>query len=190
MRRVKQSVLVVVVGVVVGIFALSTAATAQSSDEIDKALLAAPPQLREGAAVIRWNDDFTHDTIREGTNRLVCYDRSGRPAQQPFAVECTSIANLERVAASMRIEAANAESAVRRTAFEAAERAGEWPEPEFGSMFYNLSGPSPEGARPHATVAVPGATGQSMGLPESGQEGGAWIMNAGTSAAHIMVPGM
>jgi hypothetical protein len=28
-----------------------------------------------------------------------------------------------------------------------------------------------------------------MGLPENGQKGGAWIMNAGTSTAHIMVPG-
>jgi hypothetical protein len=28
-----------------------------------------------------------------------------------------------------------------------------------------------------------------MGLPEDGNQGGAWIMNAGTSAAHIMTPG-
>lgn len=175
---------------VVGIALLAPGARAQS-DAIEKALLAAPAQLREGATVIQWNADFTYETLREGTNRLVCYDRSGKPAQQPFAVECTSIANLDRVAASMRIEAANADDAgVRRAAFEAAERAGEWPEPEFGSLFYNLSGPSRENARSHATVAVPGATGDSLGLPESGQQGGAWIMNAGTTAAHIMVPGM
>lgn len=39
------------------------------------------------------------------------------------------------------------------------------------------------------TIAVPDATTQSTGLPETGNQGGAWIMNAGTSTAHIMVPG-
>jgi hypothetical protein len=38
------------------------------------------------------------------------------------------------------------------------------------------------------TVAVPNATTQSTGLPDNGQAGGAWIMAAGTSEAHIMVP--
>jgi hypothetical protein len=29
----------------------------------------------------------------------------------------------------------------------------------------------------------------SIGLPENGKEGGVWIMNAGTSTAHLMTPG-
>ena len=174
---------------ILSVLAVSAGAFAQSSDEIEKALLAAPRQLSEGATVISWNADFTYETLKEGTNRLVCYDRSGQPAQQPFAVECTSIANLDRVAQSMRIEAANADPAERRAAFEALERAGDWPPPEFGSVFINLNGPDQERARSHTTVAVPGATGASLGLPEGGAGGGAWIMNAGTSAAHIMVPG-
>ncbi len=44
--------------------------------------------------------------------------------------------------------------------------------------------------RTHTTVAVPGATEKSMGLPESGKQGGVWIMNAGTTTAHLMLPGM
>jgi hypothetical protein len=36
---------------------------------------------------------------------------------------------------------------------------------------------------------VPGATTQSMGLPDNPKMGGVWIMNAGTSTAHLMVPG-
>jgi hypothetical protein len=28
-----------------------------------------------------------------------------------------------------------------------------------------------------------------MGLPETGRGGGVWIMNAGTTTAHLMVPG-
>jgi hypothetical protein len=41
----------------------------------------------------------------------------------------------------------------------------------------------------HTTVAVPGATAQSLGLPDNPQKGGVWIMNAGTSTAHLMTPG-
>jgi hypothetical protein len=56
-------------------------------------------------------------------------------------------------------------------------------------VFYNLSGPDRERARPHTTVAVPGATAQSLGLPDNNKQGGVWIMNAGTSTAHLMIPG-
>jgi hypothetical protein len=171
--------------------AASVAALAQTqtSPEIEKALLPAPAQMKDGATVIKWKSDFTYDTLRKGTNRLVCYDRPVPAGGQAFSVECTSIANLERVAASLKIEAANADPNARRAAFEAADKEGKWPKPEFGSVFYNMNGPSQAQARSHATIAVPGATGQSMGLPENGNQGGAWIMNAGSTAAHIMMPG-
>ena len=41
----------------------------------------------------------------------------------------------------------------------------------------------------HVTVAVPGATSQSLGLPDNGRQGTIWIMNAGTTTAHLMTPG-
>jgi hypothetical protein len=155
---------------------------------LDKALLAAPAQMKNGATVIKWKTDFTYDTLRKGTNRLVCYERPVAPGGQPFSVECTSIANLERVAQSLKTEQI-ADPNQRRAAFEAMEKAGQWTKPEFGSVFYNLSGASEAAARSHATIAVPGATSKTLGLPENGDQGGAWIMNAGTSAAHLMMPG-
>jgi hypothetical protein len=171
-------------------FAVSTSAFAQAptSPEIEKALLAAPAQMKEGATVVKWKSDFTYDTLKKGTNRLVCYERPVVAPQQPFSVECTSIANLDRVAVSLKTEATT-EAKDRQAAFEALEKAGKWPKPEFGSIFYNLNGPSQAQARSHATIAVPGATAQSLGLPDTGTQGGAWIMNAGSSAAHIMMPG-
>jgi hypothetical protein len=33
------------------------------------------------------------------------------------------------------------------------------------------------------------ATAQSLGLPDNPKQGGVWIMNAGTSTAHLMTPG-
>ena len=56
-------------------------------------------------------------------------------------------------------------------------------------MFYTMSGADRASARVHTTVAVPGATAQSLGLPDNGKMGGVWIMNAGTQTAHLMIPG-
>ena len=173
---------------VVIVAALSVSAFAQTSPEIDKALSAAPAQMKDGATVVHWKSDFTYDTLKKGTNRLVCYDRPITPGDQPFSVECTSIANLDRVAVSLKTEAATT-AATRRAAFEELEKAGKWPKPEMGSIFYNFTGPSQAMARSHATICVPGATTATLGLPDNGNQGGAWIMNAGSSAAHLMMPG-
>jgi ABC-type sugar transport system ATPase subunit len=71
---------------------------------------------------------------------------------------------------------------------DAAEKDGSRAKPEFGSVWYHSMG-DPANPRSHMTIAVPGATTKTLGLPENGQQGGVWIMNAGTSTAHIMIPG-
>jgi hypothetical protein len=175
--------------VFLGLIALSSGAFAQSSaDPIETALKAAPNRLKDNATVIKWKSDFTYETLRKGTNRLVCYDRSGQPGQQPFAVECTSIGNLDRVAQNLKLEAIPDKQA-SLAAFAAAEKDGTRVKPEYGSVWYHVNGPDAEHTRSHITIAVPGATGQSLGLPEDGKQGGVWVMNAGTSTAHLMVPG-
>src|SRR5437016_14186627 len=136
-----------VIVVALSILAISAAAFAQSSAEIDKALLAAPRQLKEGATVIKWKSDFTYETLKKGTNRLVCYDRTGQPGQQPFAVECTSLANLDRVAFSLKVEATVTDKKAQQAAFEAADKDGSWVKPEFGSLWIHMSGPDAEHAR-------------------------------------------
>ena len=159
----------------------------QSSPEIDRALLAAPANLREETTVIKWKSDFTYDTLKKGTGKLVCYDRSGQPGQQPFSIECTSLANLDRVAQNIKFEAGG-DKAKTQALLDAAEKDGTRVKPEYGSIFYNFMGPSEDKARRHTTVAVPGATAASTGLPDKRDAGGVWIMNPGTSTAHIMLP--
>ncbi len=176
-----------VILVAVTALVVSTGVMAQApAGEIEKAVLAAPANQREAAMVVKWNADFTHQTLREGKNRLVCYDRSGQPGQQPFSIECTSVANLDRVAQNLRFEA---QGDKRQALLDAAEKDGTRVKPEFGSVWFNLSGPDQARARAHMTVAVPGATPESLGLSDNNRQGGAWIMNAGTSTAHIMIPG-
>jgi hypothetical protein len=177
--------------VLLSLFAASTSAFAQApAAEIERALLAAPAALRETATVIKWKGDNTYDTLKKGTSRLVCYDQSGAPAQQPFSVECTSVGNLERKAQNRKFEAM-ADRAARTAALAAAEKDGTRIKPEFGSVWYAVEGPDQAQAHAHMTLAVPGATKQSLGLPDNPKEanGGIWIMNAGTSTAHLMVPG-
>ena len=160
-----------------------------SQADVDKALLAAPANQRAQATVIKWNPaDWTYTTLRKGTNRLVCFDKSGLPGQLPFSVECTSLGNMDRVTQNMRIEAID-DAAKERAALDAAEKDGTRAKPEFGSVWYHLQGKDQASAGSHMTVAVPGATTESLGLPDNPKMGGAWIMNAGTSTAHIMIPG-
>jgi hypothetical protein len=175
--------------IILGVMVVSTSALAQAPDAaVETALLAAPANLREGAAVIKWKPDFTYDTLKKGTNRLVCYDRTGFPEQQPFSVECTSIANLDRVAQNLKFEAGG-DKIKTQAMLDAAEKDGTRVKPEYGSVWYHMLGPDREHAHAHMTIAVPGATTQSLGLPDNNKQGTVWIMNAGTTTAHLMTPG-
>jgi hypothetical protein len=159
-----------------------------SQADVDTALMAAPANLKDQATVIKWKPDQTYTTLRKGTNKLVCYDRSGFPLQQAFSIECTMLGNLDRVAQNMKIEALG-DRAKAQAAFDELEKAGTRVKPEFGSVFYHTQGPEQARARGHVTIAVPGATTATLGLPDTGRGGGVWIMNAGTTTAHLMVPG-
>jgi hypothetical protein len=185
MRRMKPIVIALLA-------AAASCAWAQSeSAEVEKALMAAPDNMKKDATVVMWKSDFTYETLKKGTNRMVCYDLSGKPGpmqRMAFMVECTSIANLDREAQDLKFNAIP-DKAARDAAFEKAEKDGTRVKPEFGSLWIHLMGADAEHTRKHITVAVPGATTQSLGLPESGKEGDLWIMNAGTTTAHLMIPG-
>jgi len=159
-----------------------------SQADVDKAVLALPESLRNLATVIKWKPDFTYDTLRKGTNGLVCYDRSGFPLQQPFSVECTSVANLDRQVQNLKAEALG-DRTKTQAMLNDQEANGTRVKPVFGSVWYHLAGVDREHARPHMTIAVPGATAQSLGLPDKPTQTGIWIMNAGTTTAHLMTPG-
>ena len=174
--------------VALGALTIATSAFAQANPDVDKALLAAPANQKEAAAVIKWKADGTYDTLKPGTNRLVCYDQSAQPTEQPFSVQCTSVENLKRVAQNKKFET-EPDRAKRQATIDAADKDGTREKPEYGSVFFNFSGADQATARKHMTIATPGATTASTGLPDNNKMGGAWIMGAGTSGAHIMVPG-
>ena len=165
--------------------------TAQSvEDEIATALMAAPPALAGSAMVIRLDDAGEYEVLREGDNDLVCWDRSDQP-NMSFSVQCTSVGNLPRIQQN-RAWAMSGQSAEEiRALQDAAEADGTREVSVYGSMYYTVAGADADSANLHMTIAVPFATGESLGLPEEGSytRAGTWVMQAGTSAAHIMLPG-
>jgi hypothetical protein len=181
---------------VAGAMSVASAAQAQTYTQlpndqlITRALSAAPAAARETAMVVKWAADGSYTTIKEGTGTLVCYDHSGGVGEQPFAVQCTNPGNLPRVQQNYQIEAQAAGNRDQlRTLLAAAETNGTRVAPEFGSVWISLTGADQASARMHTTIAVPGGTMSSLGLPENRNSGGGWIMDAGTSTAHIMIPG-
>lgn len=163
-------------------------ATPLPTDYAARAVLAAPAALRDGAMVIKWKADFTYDVIKPGTNNMVCYDKSGAPEQQAIMIECTMKDNLPRAAQNAKMEAGGDRKA-SAALFDAAEKDGTRVKPVYGSVWYHLMGADEAHLRTHMTIAVPGATAASTGLADNNKAGGVWIMNAGTTTAHLMTPG-
>ena len=179
---------VILVGI--GALALTAGVFAQApAGNFDAALAAAPGNMKDGAMVIKWKADGTYDTLRPGTNRLVCYDQAGDAGEAPISSQCTSVGNMDRVKQNKIYEAKIADRTAREAALTELEKNGQRAKPEFGSVFYTRSGKDATTVRTHITISVPGATTATLGLPDNNKMGGAYIMGAGTLGAHIMTPG-
>src|SRR5438034_2129136 len=192
---------------VLGVMAVAMSASAQAqtteplkketTDPIKKALLAAPnAAMAKDATVIKWKPDFTYEVLKQGTSRMVCYDLTGWPGERPFSVECTSSeANLPRVAQNRKLAAIlGVQGASNRgkidEAVAAAAKDGTRIMSEVGSIWYKFWGDSEATAVRHSFIAVPNLRGKDVSLPEVRDAGGSWVMFAGTSEAHIMLPGL
>ena len=155
---------------------------------IEQSLAAATRRGRDDATVVKWTADHTYMTIKEGTNQIVCYSRADQRDRPPFAVQCTSLANLDRVAQNRRFRAESTDAEGERALVAAAAQNGSRVKAEYGSWFRSMNGQDRASAGVHTTIAMPGATATSTGFPDNREQGGAFIMAAGTTEAHLMVP--
>lgn len=174
----------------VGVLAASTSVHAQSAQQtIERATAPLSGRAAEGAMVIQWNADHSYTTLREGENGYVCYDRSSDAGRPDFAVQCTSVGNIERVAQNRRFAAqAMGDREVNSRLVAEAAANGTRVQPVFGSLWINMNGADRASAGRHVTAAVPGATAESLGVPDNGRSGTIWIMAGGSSEAHLMLP--
>lgn len=172
---------------------IATAADVPPKDvQIAGAVLAAPVELRDGAAVLGFDAHGKRVKIREGKNELICLATD--PAKTTVEVDCYH-KDLEPFMARGRELLAQKVTGAKRNEIRFKEvEEGKVPMPKEPRTLYVLTGTSFDAATGKIensylrwVIYVPFATPQSTGLSTKSNEGGPWLMSAGTAGAHIMI---
>jgi hypothetical protein len=179
-----------------GLIALASLAAAAdippAQAQIAGAVLAAPAELREGAAVIGYNAEGKQVEIRAGKNEMVCL--ASDPSKTAFNVACYH-KDLEPFMARGRELLAEKVTGAKRTEMRFKEiEDGKLKMPREPRTLFVLTGTSFDAATGKVqdsylrwVIYVPYATPQSTGLSTKGSDGAPWLMGAGTAGAHIMI---
>ena len=160
--------------------------------QIAGAVLAAPAELREGAAVLGYDAQGGRVWVREGKNQLVCLATD--PTKTAFNVACYH-KDLEPFMARGRELLAQDVTGAKRTEIRFKEiEDGKLTMPKESRTLYVLTGTSFDAASGKVedsylrwVIYVPFATPQSTGLSTKASEGAPWLMAPGTAGAHIMI---
>lgn len=179
-----------------GVLAMTVAGYAQElpaeAAQIAGAVMAAPEEMRAGAMVLGYKTAGKLETLREGTNALVCL--ADDPAKAGFNVACYH-KELEPFMARGRELAAQGVTGVRRVDQRYKEiEEGKLKMPKEPRMLYVLTGKSFDAATGQVedsylrwVVYTPYATEASTGISTKSAEGVPWLMYPGTAGAHIMI---
>ncbi|MGB5525671.1 MAG: hypothetical protein WBN79_02280 [Gemmatimonadota bacterium] len=162
------------------------------AEQIEQAVLAAPPSMQQGATVLGYGGEARAEDpltlLREGTNELICL--ADDPGAPEFHVACYHRSLDGFMALGRRLKAAGMGRQEIMDARYAALEAGEFAMPGRASLFSISAQGGPEdleGARRLAVVYVPGATAEELGLPARPDGDSPWLMLPGTPWAHIMI---
>jgi hypothetical protein len=177
----------------VALGSIATAADVPSIEvQIAGAVLAAPAEMRAGAAVLGFDTQGKRVQIREGKNELICL--AADPSKATFEVDCYH-KDLEPFMARGRELVAEKVTGAKRNEIRFKEvEEGKVPMPKEPRTLYVLTGKSFDAATGKVensylrwVIYVPFATPQSTGLSTKGSEGAPWLMSPGTAGAHIMI---
>jgi hypothetical protein len=160
--------------------------------QIAGAVLAAPAELRDGAAVLGYDPQGARVRLREGKNEMICL--ASDPAKPAFNVACYH-KDLEPFMARGRELLAQNVTGAKRNEVRFKEVAdGKLAMPREPRTLYVLTGTSFDAATGKVAdsylrwvIYTPFATPESTGLSTKATEGGPWLMSAGTAGAHIMI---
>jgi hypothetical protein len=160
--------------------------------QIAGAVLAAPAELREGAAVLGWNAEGGRVKIREGKNELICLATD--PARPAFNVACYH-KDLEPFMARGRELLSQKVTGPKRDQIRFKEvEDGKIAMPREPRTLYVLTGSGFDPATGTVqdsylrwVIYVPFATPESTGLSTKASESAPWLMAPGTAGAHIMI---
>ena len=160
--------------------------------QIAAALLPAPTELRDGAAVIGYNAQGEVVRLREGKNELVCL--ANNPSNTRFSVACYH-KDLDPYMARGRELSAQKITGDKSHELRWKEIAeGKLSMPREPRSLYVMTGTGFDAASGKITngylrwvIYVPYATPQSTGLSTKAADNAPWLMYPGTAGAHIMI---
>jgi len=160
--------------------------------QIAAAILAAPAELREGAAVLGYNTKGDLVTLREGRNEMICLATD--PAKTAFSVACYHKELEPYMARGRELLAQKVTGQARNDVRWKEVAEGKLALPREPRTLYVLTGTGFDAATGKVTdpylrwvIYVPYATPESTGLSTKGSDGAPWLMSAGTAGAHIMI---
>ncbi len=160
--------------------------------QIAGAVLAAPEELREGAAVLGYDAQGRLAPIREGKNELICLATD--PAKTAFNVACYHKDLEPFMARGRELLAAKVTGAKRNEIRFKEVDEGKLPMSKEPRTLYVLTGTSFDATSgkvqdPYLrwVIYVPHATPQSTGLSAKASGSAPWLMSPGTAGAHIMI---
>lgn len=160
--------------------------------QIAGAVLAAPAELRDGAAVLGYDAQGGRVMIREGKNEMICL--ASDPTKTAFNVACYH-KDLEPFMARGRELLAQKVTGAKRNEIRFKEvEEGKVPMPRAPRTLYVLTGKSFDAATGTVqdsylrwVIYVPFATPETTGLSTKGSDNAPWLMSPGTAGAHIMI---
>jgi len=166
-----------------------------ASEQMAAAVLPLPTEMRDGAAILGYRVKDKLETLRPGTNAMICL--ALYVTRPDFHVACYH-KGLEPFMARGRELRAQGVTGDKVDSVRFREIAsGKLKMPKQGAL-YTLTGPrqtwDPKrgkalGASLLSVVYVPFATAAETGLSERPQASGPWLMLPGTAKAHIMLAG-
>lgn len=161
------------------------------TDQIAAAVLAAPKDMRSGAAVLGYNEKGELITLRKGQNDLICL--ASDPKSKTYSVACYHKDLEPFMARGRELTAQGLKGKERQEKRWKEVEEGKVAMPKGPHTLYVLTGQSYDATKGEITggelrwvIYVPYATSESTGLPTTGGSG-PWLMFPGTPGAHIML---
>jgi hypothetical protein len=172
-----------------------------TNQEIAGAVLPLPEQLRSGSAVVRLSQAGFPESIRKGTNGMVCV--ADRPGDETFDVRCYHESFISVVYRGFQLNAEGVKLAEVYNTIEAEIKAGKLTIPSQPTAGYRCLGPASginastnslsKDIRCWQSIHFPFRTAHEMGLmdeselPEDMRSKMPYVMASGRYWAHVMI---
>ena len=173
-----------------GVCLFAGIAFAQSADDIAKATLPLPEDLRAGAMVYVYDAGGDRKILRPGSNMVECMPKS----PEDGFTRCYNKVSADRRDFQAKLKAQKKSDKEIQEAMAQATKDGKIKPAPYGAMSYRYSDDDKR-IKLLWVMSVPGGTPETVGVSTASQRDAAlkgkgmpWMMLPGTPGAHIMIP--